>query len=808
MRLHFIGNAHLDPVWLWGWQEGFAEAKATFRSALDRMKEFPDFVFTCAGAGMYKFIEENCPEMFDEIKQRVGEGRWVIVGGMWIQPDCNLPSGESFARHGLYSQRYFMEKFGRICNTGYNVDSFGHNQTLPQILRKCGMENYVFMRPGEHEKSLPSNLFWWESNSGDKVLAYRIPVAYCNRFDDDAEFGRHLDEFYNNIKGDMPEAMFFYGVGNHGGGPTVNQLRIITERIKNGADYVLSSPDEYFKQIRESDADIPAISDDLQHHAMGCYSAVSEIKQGNRRCEHKLLAAESFSVMANVLMGLQYPKRQLDAAWENVLYNHFHDIMGGCSIRQGCDNAIEFHGESLTLSAKVENSAVQRMSWAIDTANGMDVALSMGDHWSWESELMPLPFVVFNPHSFEVEAAVTVNKQLTSVTDEQGNSIPFQHITNKTRPAHDVEFTTFMAKVPALGYRVYRVSTFKQSEVAQGNVVAGGNFLENEYICVTFGADGFIKSMYDKQAQREVFAKSAAVPIVLDESDCDTWAHDRLMLGEQIGVFNCAEMQLTECGGLTASMRCVYRYGSSEIAQTFTIYSGRKELEVTCDMFVCEKHKAIKIELPANVCADVATYEIPYGTIARPTNGWEEAMHRFVDATDNSGDYGVTILNDSKYSASVSGGTIGITACRTPIYADHGGPRHSHSEYTDQGKQSFKYVILPHVGKLDCGSTIRRSAILNQPLTTIMETYHKGSLPEVFGGISVSAPNVIASAIKQAEDGDGYILRCYETDGVAVDALIELPLLKASVSASFAPHEIKTLSIKSDGITEVNILEI
>ena len=169
-KVFLIGNAHLDVVWLWRWQEGLAEIKATFRSALDRMREFDDFRFSCAAAGYYEWIENNEPEMFAEIKKRVAEGRWEIVGGMYVQPDCNIPCGESFVRHGLYSQRYFLDRFGVCAETGYNVDSFGHNGNLPQILKKCGMNQYVFMRPGPHEKTLPKDLFRWESQDGSQVL--------------------------------------------------------------------------------------------------------------------------------------------------------------------------------------------------------------------------------------------------------------------------------------------------------------------------------------------------------------------------------------------------------------------------------------------------------------------------------------------------------------------------------------------------------------------------------------------------------------------------------------------------------------
>ena len=179
-KLHMIGNAHLDPVWLWQWQEGFQETKATFRSVLDRMSEYDDFVYTSSSAAMYEWVENNDPAMFEEIRQRISEGRWEIVGGWWIQPDCNIPNGESFVRQGLYGQRYFLEKFGVTAKVGYNVDSFGHNGMLPQILKKSGMDSYIFMRPMPSEKGLPGRLFLWESSDGSRVTSYRIPFEYLS----------------------------------------------------------------------------------------------------------------------------------------------------------------------------------------------------------------------------------------------------------------------------------------------------------------------------------------------------------------------------------------------------------------------------------------------------------------------------------------------------------------------------------------------------------------------------------------------------------------------------------------------------
>ena len=248
-KLHMIGNAHIDPAWLWQWHEGYHEARATFRSALDRMQEYPDFTFAASQASVYEWVEESDPAMFAEIQQRVAEGRWHIVGGWWVEPDCNIPSGESFARQSLHGQRYFKEKFGKTAKAGYCIDSFGHNGMLPQILAKSGMPYYVFMRPSPHEKGLPGRIFWWESDDGSRVLAFRIPYSYGTWGDD---LRRHINIVASELKDPQNALMCFYGVGNHGGGPTKENIDSIhhLQGEPGLPEMLFSSPEAFFNDLQ------------------------------------------------------------------------------------------------------------------------------------------------------------------------------------------------------------------------------------------------------------------------------------------------------------------------------------------------------------------------------------------------------------------------------------------------------------------------------------------------------------------------------------------------------------------------------
>ena len=326
-RFHMIGNGHIDPVWLWPWQEGMSVVHSTFRSALERMKETPDFAFTASSAQFYEWVSEIDPKMLAEIRQRVEEGRWAVAGGWWVEPDVNIPSGEALARHGLYSQQVFRKLFGRTVRIGFNPDSFGHPGTLPQILKLQGIDAYVFMRPQSHEKKLPADLFWWEGPDGTRLLTYRIPFSYNDVGPVDGRLRRMISE----LREPTTTLMAFYGVGDHGGGPARLSIQSIRDLQKQpGAPAILfSTPQRYFDEVRKiSGLNLPAVRDDLQHHAVGYYTAMSEIKKNNRMAEMLLVTGEKLAALAAIVAGLDYPQAEITAAWKKLLFQQFHDIIG------------------------------------------------------------------------------------------------------------------------------------------------------------------------------------------------------------------------------------------------------------------------------------------------------------------------------------------------------------------------------------------------------------------------------------------------------------------------------------------------
>ena len=799
--LHMIANAHIDPVWLWKWQEGFHEVHATFSSVLYLMIVHDDLFFVSSSAAFYEWIEKSDPMMFDEIRQRVAEGRWEIVGGWWIQPDCNIPNGESFIRQGLYGQRYFKEKFNKITHVGYNVDSFGHNGMLPQILKKCGLDYYVFMRPSLHEKELPGRLFWWEADDGSRVLAYRIPFTYGTW---GSELDEHIKVCASEAVDPYNELMCFFGVGDHGGGPTRENIDSI-HRMQNDSslpELVMSTPDRYFNEVIKKNLALPVVHDDLQHHASGCYAAHSDVKRWNRQTENLLLTAEKFSILAEWLTGQPYPG-DFDRAWKNLLFNQFHDSLAGTCIESAYEDIQQQYGESLSIASRAINFAVQSLVWRINIP--------------YEESMRP--FVVFNPNAWGLKVYVEVETAELGDCDTliypDGKEIPFQ----KVQPEASVPGLNrigFIAELPSTGYCVYRISK-RESSLDNPPLAATSTMIENDRFRLEISPQsGVIKRLWDKKIQVEVFNGEAASAVVLDDPS-DTWSHGVFRYDHLIGMFQVKSIRLIDNGPVKAVIRVTSGYEASELVQDFTMYRELDQIDVHVTVDWHEHFKMLKIRFPVNITSGKAVYEIPYGSIERPAKGDEEPGQKWVDLTGEGNNskrrYGLSLLNDGKYSFDINGSDIGITVLRSPIYAHHmpyiPEPDRQYS-FIDQGIQHFTYALLPHEGGWQDAGTVRRAAELNHKPIIVSATYHPGVFPLTESYLSVDQDNIYVSVNKKAEDNDDMIIRCVETSKKPADTVIYLPKWDRRIAAHFGPSEIKTFRIPRDPslpLTETNLLE-
>ncbi|HEV7741845.1 MAG TPA: glycoside hydrolase family 38 C-terminal domain-containing protein [Pseudolysinimonas sp.] len=819
--LHMIGNAHLDPVWLWPWQEGYQEARATFRSALDRMDEYPDFIFTCDQIVLLSWVEEQDPELFERIRERVAEGRWVNAGGWWVEPDCNMPMGESFARQGLYGQRYLREKFGRMAEVGMNVDPFGHNAMLPQILRGQRMDSYMFLRPSPHEIDFHSTLFWWESPDGSRILGYRIPYEYCSPPGDVAG---QTDKSLGQLDPSLGEAMVFYGVGNHGGGPTRANIDSIHryDRMGTFGRMKMSSPREFFDEmLARGPAFLDRLdvrADDLQHHAPGCYSSHSGIKAWQRRAQFAVLNAERWAAVSALDGAVPYPREELERAWKQVLFNQFHDILPGSAIESAYDDARDQLGEAVAISKRILTRAHNLIAARIDIP--LDPSTQ--------------PVVVFNPHPWAVETDVElqygVQQTGVHVVDAAGEPTVSQRVQSvATTDDKGRGAVAFRAKLPAFGYRLYTLRPGPAPQPpASGTLTATQTLLENEHLRAEIDPEtGWLRSLVDKATGVDLAAGTASVTHTqICDDPTDTWGHRVVSYAWDGAPMTVDRIVLRENGPLRARLRIERSWGRSTFVEELILGHDSRSLQVEATIDWREQAHLLKVRFPAALADPAATYEIPYGELARPVDGAEEPAQSWVDVTGTAGGVraGLTVIATGKHGWDVSPGSagegpsIGITAVRSPVYSWHD-PRLLDPEgvyaFQDQGVQRFRYELIPHAGDHRTAQPGRRAVELGSPVRAQLESFHEGPLGPQGSFADDGGGAVQVTAIKGSEDpsdeagGADLIVRAVETRGESVDAVIELPLVGRRVEASFGPYQIRTFRVPRSGdVVEVDLLEL
>ena len=823
--IHMIGNAHLDPVWLWPWQEGYQEARATFWSVIQRMDEYPDFVFTCDQVVLLSWVEESDPELFERIRERVAEGRWVNAGGWWVEPDCNLPMGESFVRQGLYGQRYLQSRFGRMATVGMNVDPFGHNGMLPQILRSQGMDSYMFLRPGPHESDFDETLFWWESPDGSRVLAYRIPYEYGSPAGSvDGQTDKALGQLDKGI-GDL---MVFYGVGNHGGGPTKANIESIYryDRMGSFGRMVMSSPRTYFDAVLargERFLDGLAVRrHDMQMHARGCYSAHSGIKAWQKRAQFALLSAERWAAITAVRGDVDYPREQLETAWKQVLFNQFHDVLPGSAIEPSYDDARDQLGEAVSIAKRILVRAHNVL------ARQVAVPFEEGTQ----------PVLVFNPHpwpvSTDVELHYGAQRGGTHVVDDAGARVLSQR-TQSTATTDDVSrgAVVFRADLPALGYRLYRLRPGVAGEGPWSGgeplpLTVGDTVIENDFARIELDPEtGWIRSYLDKGTGLDVMDRvDGRSHTQVCEDPTDTWGHRVVSYAWPGAPMTLGRVVIRETGPLRSRVRIERSWDASTLVEEFVLDHDSAVLRVNVTLDWREKGHLLKLRFPTALTDPAATYEIPFGSISKEADGAEEPAQGWVDVTGtlHGRPAGLTVVATNKHAFDVSPGaepSIGITATRSPVYSWHD-PRLLDPDgvysFQDQGVQRFSYELIPHAGDWRAAQPTRRAILLGSPVRAMLESSHGGTLPAVHSFASDGGGAVLVTAIKGSEDavaesGTGtadLIVRAVETRGEGGLARIELPVVDRVLEEHFGPSQIRGFRVPRDPscpVVEVDLLE-
>lgn len=803
LHLHMIGNAHIDAPWLWPLSEADAVVHSTFRSALDRMKEDPQLTMTTSSSQFYEWIAASDPEMLDEIRQQVHAGRWDLVGGWWVEPDVNIPNGESLIRQGLYGQRALERLFGEKADVGYNPDSFGHNGNLPQILKVQELPYYVFMRPNALEKpDIKQNLFLWQGIDGTRALTYRVPLFY----DDPGDVRTHMLRTIDALAG-QPERtdMEFFGIGDHGGGPTKENIRSIhqIQKERGAPDIFYSTPDRYFAEVsKHLPENIQIYQGDLQHHSVGTYTAGWQRKKLNRETEAALECAEKFSSISSIVFGGSYPKQQFSMAWQRVLLLQFHDSMAGTTLPEYEEDVRNGYGRALDIASEAQMDALQRIAWQIPTKDA-------------DSKYI----VVFNPHAWPARLRVEYDlgwepNTPTQVEDESGRPLPFQW-TDATAVVNHRQRIVTVVEVPALGYRQIRIRKVATPPgTTPSTVHAREGVLENDHLRVTFSANDGI-SMFDKDAGHDVFGSQASgMRAILFDDNNDTWAHPVHAYDRQVGEFRRTDLKIIENGPLRTLVRERLSYGQSTLTLDWMLYAGSRKLDLRVALDWHEHLKMLKFSFPVAVTSPEPTYEIPYGAIKRENKGLEDPGQRWIDLTGQADGktYGLAVLNDAKYGYSVDGSDMRVSVARAAVYANHQPAELKPGvdyAWMDQGLQTFQMQLLPHIGTWQEAEVPRAAAELVDKVPIIYQGIHPGTRRAAASFLSVDAQDVIVEVIKQSEDGSDLIVRSYETDGRNTTATLQMPFAHAHWTGDYHPFEIKTLRIdpKTGAVSEVDALE-
>jgi alpha-mannosidase len=788
--LHIIGYSHIDAAWLWPWRDGSNIALTTFRSALDRMKETPGFRYSHSSTSHFKWVEHSYPEMFEEMRQRIKEGRLEVVGGWPVEPDCNIPSTESFVRHCLYGKEYAQRTLGVDVTVGLNPDSFGHAAGLPSILKGAEYRYYVFMRPQDHEMKLPL-LFWWEAPDGSRVLTLRIRGGYSSPATAIPEAAQ------NNFAPGFNNGAFFVGVGDHGGGVTKEQLKQILEMQKDASlpELRFSTLAEFFAAVEKSPAmaDLPVIPTELQHHARGCYSAYGEGKQNNRRAERWLGQAEAVSAIAGLNSRHSYPGEEYKAAWWKVLFNQFHDMMAGTALYSDYRDVRDSLGWACETAQTARLETLEAMAKHVDTRAVKEGAVFL-----------------FNPLPWPRKATVEYHADQNPSRD----TIPITHLETKGKQKIPLQWRPpdsmtgqmrLVARVdlPACGYKVLEL--------------VHGTPPDPEPHTDIFAASesGFGVSSLKTSGGGELLASPVGLVVIGDTSD--TWSHGITKFRQEMGRPVFASSEIIEDGPVLRVTRQRAKWSNSEILLDISHYIGLEAIELRFVIDWREREQILKLEVPTAFSSPRLFAKVPGAAIERRTNGEEEPYQDWVAVQGRIGneEYTLGLINDSTYSYDCLNGLLRTILIRSAPFARHDPTRVPHNDdnaWQDQGRQERRFWLVRGKGPFTSLDLDRLAEEMQTRAEYVIDSAHNGTEEWEKSFLEVVPASVAVLAIKQAEGRDDVVVRLQERSGVTTEAKLRGSLWGLDHSAKLAPWEIKTLLVKSAKgkkaeVREVSLLE-
>jgi alpha-mannosidase len=762
-NLSAVGHAHIDTAWLWPIAETKRKIVRTLASAMRMMDAYPDYLFTCSQAQQLVWVKDAHPALYAQVRAKVQAGQFLPVGGTWVEPDCNIPSGESLVRQFLYGQRFFAAEFGARCAVFWNPDVFGYSGALPQIMHLSGIRYFLTQKLSWNQFNKPaSHTFLWEGIDGTRVLTHFPPADTYNAMADVKEVLFNVSNFKDHERAN--ESYMLFGFGDGGGGPTngmVEQLRRMAD-VDGLPRTQMRAPDAFFARCEADLKDPLVVTGELYFELhRGTYTTQARNKLQNRRAEQLLHDTEILCALAHALQNRAYPQAQLQTLWQLVLLNQFHDIIPGSSIAEVYADSAQDYAAVLHGAAVLRDGALGALLPVAEPGDTLAVFNTLGTR---RCEVVALP-------------AGVAGAQVS----HDGGSLA-------------------IVCAPALGYGVQAPGAEAPGGAAATITEDEGGFsLENDHLRASFDRTGALRSLLHKATERECIEPGAAGnKFVLYEdmpNAWDAWDVDAFHLEKRLPLPGAVAARIVETGPLRVALTFDYALSAqSSLHQVVTLDALGARLNFACMVQWQETQKFLKVEFPLNVRAAFATYEIQFGHVERPTHfstsqdmaRFEVPAHRWADLSEP--DFGVALLNDCKYGYAAHDNILRLSLLRSPTDPDPA---------ADRGRHTFAYALYPHTGSPQAAGVVEEGLCFNVPLLLRASDGLEGS--ESF--LEVDSPALIIDTVKRAEESDALIVRLYESRGTRGVARLTttLPLAGAALT-NLLEDEIGALVVENGGV--------
>lgn len=812
--VYCVGHTHIDCAWLWTLRVTEDKAVRSFSTVLELMRQYPEYVFMSSQPQLYKYVKKNAPEIYEQIKERVKEGRWEPEGGMFVEADCNIASGEALVRQFVHGQRFFKEEFGVDNSILWLPDVFGYSAALPQIMQKCGLPYFMTTKISWNEfNKLPCDTFEWEGIDGSRVLTHFVPTRDYNKGAVEGGFETEHFTTYNGyinpcqMKGAWKrysqkylneEVLCSFGFGDGGGGPTRDMLenqRRLEKGIPGAPRTKMATSREFFETLDKNVTGkkyLPTWVGELylEYHR-GTYTSMARNKKYNRRSEFAYQNEEMYAILDQQLCGGSYPEKELKEGWEVILRNQFHDILPGSSIKEVYDDSKEEYEEILAASKDMTVKTLAHIAEHVDAPKHSLVVYNPNSAPASELVVFALPEGVTVPSVYDGEEKLAVQKTM------------------------DGSWVFFAKNVPGKGYKTFMVKEEAADQTPSMEVST--EVMENDFFRVEYNEKGQFARIFDKTANREILKPGQAGNVIVSYEDrphnYDAWDVNNYYTEKSWDIDQVESMEVVENGPVRACVKVERKYLDSVITQYIYLYKELARIDIRNVIDWKEHQIFVKDYFPVDVHTNEATFDIQYGNVKRDTHdntSWDFAKfevchHKWLDVSEDG--YGVSMINDCKYGVSVRGGLIGMSMLKSAIHPNPDADKEMHE---------FTYSIYPHQGDWRVAGTVTQAYQVNNPLTAVWKENETGSESPVYSFVSSDQENAVVEVVKKAEDSDDVIVRLYEcynrrtpvtlTFGKKLDKVYECNMMEeGEIPVEFSenqavfemkPYEIKTLKVK------------